>query len=237
MRSGWQRGLAYNLRLLKEIVYPRRCRVCTAVIEEGCFCAACRRGFLLLKAERRSPGVTAGGALRAEDVLDRALLLYKYTGQLKETLHGIKFNCDTSLLPLLREETAAALPDGWRSWLAGFDAVCCIPSSEERRQKRGFDLPAELFAGFGRSPAYDNGLLVRRRHTRPLYDMDPEQRRCELSGCFELGEGRSVQGCSVLLCDDIYTTGSTLAEAAALLRSCGAVKVEAVTFAAARDNW
>lgn len=237
MKRLWQRQLAYHLQLLKEIIYPRRCCACGVIIEEGCFCGVCRRSFLLLKKKSCRTGGAPDGSLRAEDVLDRAVFLYRYSGQLKELLHRIKFAGEAELLPLLREEAEAALPEGWRSWLAGFDAVCCIPSAEERRRKRGFDLPAEIFACFGRSPAQDNGLLVRSRHTQPLYDMNPAERRSELSGCFELGAGRGVRGCSVLLCDDIYTTGSTLAEAAALLRSCGAARVEALAFAAARDNW
>lgn len=57
-------------------------------------------------------------------------------------------------------------------------------------------------------------LLERVRHTEPLYELKPEERKQELAGCFALLPHAKVRGKHVLLCDDIYTTGSTFAEAA-----------------------
>ena len=47
----------------------------------------------------------------------------------------------------------------------------------------------------------------------------------------------SVLGKSVLICDDIFTTGSTMCEAAEVLRKAGAKCVGAVAFTASKDNW
>ena len=46
-----------------------------------------------------------------------------------------------------------------------------------------------------------------------------------------------VRGKHVLLCDDIYTTGSTFAEAAQVLLDAGAARVSALAMCAAQANW
>ena len=72
-----------------------------------------------------------------------------------------------------------------------------------------------------------------------LGSLSPEERRQELSGCFELKPSatRMVAGKRVLLCDDIYTTGSTMAEAARVLRGAGAREVHGVAVCASSHNW
>ena len=64
-------------------------------------------------------------------------------------------------------------------------------------------------------------LLERVRHTEPLYELKPEERKQELAGCFAMLPHAKVSGKHVLLCDDIYTTGSTFAEAAQVLLDAG----------------
>ena len=72
--------------------------------------------------------------------------------------------------------------------------------------------------------------LVRRRETRTQTALTPEARQANVAGAFEAA-GVSGQAC--VLVDDVFTTGATLAEAAAALRSGGAARIEAVTFARA----
>ena len=82
-------------------------------------------------------------------------------------------------------------------------------------------------------------LLERVRTTAPLFELAPQERRNELAGCFALGRSaqRLVVGKRVLLCDDIYTTGSTMAEAARVLLQAGARQVCGVALCAASHNW
>ena len=82
-------------------------------------------------------------------------------------------------------------------------------------------------------------LLERVRTTAPLFELAPQERRNELAGCFALGRSaqRLVVGKRVLLCDDIYTTGSTMAEAARVLLQAGARQVQGVALCAASHNW
>lgn len=243
MKPHWLREAEYYLRLFKELVFVRRCAVCRQPVDAGLLCAACRKHYLLQRIWRCQPReeFLAGQAEPLpEDVLSSVLLLYKYDGAIKDALQQIKFAADASLLPLLQEEAEAALPAARLRWLTQYDLAACVPTSPERREQRGFDVPQELFAPLldvGGSCLYCGGLLRRVRRTAPLFELQPSARRQELAGCFSLGGGADVRGKRILLCDDIYTTGSTLAEAARVLLAAGAREVHALALAAAADNW
>lgn len=238
------RAIKYYTQVVRELIFPRRCAVCGDVIDTAYLCLTCRKGYVLQKYVQLKPReeYLAGQAEPvAEDVLDSMLLLYKYDGILKDALQQLKFNGESSLLPLLREEAEAALPGAKLRWLSQFDVITCIPTSPERRAKRGFDVPEEIFESLleQRGGEFQAQLLTRARSTAPLFELSPMERRQELSGCFALSQRaqRIVAGKRVLLCDDIYTTGSTMAEAAGVLRRAGAREVHGLALCAASLNW
>lgn len=241
--SRWLQEISYYGRLLKELVFPRRCAVCGAGIEAGYLCEKCRKNYLLqkrIKGEPREEFLAGQAEAVATDVLQEILLLYKYDGVLMQALHRVKFEADASLLPFLREEADAALPRAKLRWLQQFDIITCVPTSAERLKRRGFDVPQELFGALldqRSSCVYSDAVLERVRQTAPLFELKPEARRQELAGCFAVRPHFSVAGKRVLLCDDIFTTGSTLTEAARALLAAGARSVTALAFTAARENW
>jgi len=110
-----------------------------------------------------------------------------------------------------------------------------IPTDPGRLRQRGFDLPAELFS---KSAEAFGGIwaqaLCRTRKTLPMYGLSPEERRRNLQDCF--AATRDVRGKSVMLVDDIFTTGSTFSAAAAVLKEAGAVRVAGLAFCGSVEN-
>lgn len=244
MLRDYARAWAYYTRVLRELLFPRHCVVCGNVIDNGYLCAECRKGYLLQKYIRYNPReeYLAGQAEPlAQDVLKSVLLLYKYDGIVKDALHEVKFNDATALLPLLREEAEAALPSAKLRWLSQYDVITCVPTSPERRARRGYDVPDEIFASLleQRGGEFQPELLERVRSTAPLFELQPLERRQELAGCFALAPRthKLVVGKRILLCDDIYTTGSTMAEAAKVLLTAGAKEVHGLALAASSYHW
>ena len=216
--------LNYQCRLLGEIIYPRRCAVCKNEIDTGYFCEACRKNFAL------------GKMLKQVDNIDEVFLCYKYHQELQEALQNVKFAGQKDLLPLLKEEAQLALEDAsyLEKVLLKYDVICCVPTSPERKAERGFDVPCEIFA-FLDSKKWQPNLLERVRNTMPLFDLEPSLRKQEVAGCFAVEQ--DLLGKSVLICDDIFTTGSTMCEAAEAWRKAGAKSVGAIAFTASKDNW
>lgn len=173
----------------------------------------------------------------ASDVLSGVIFLYRYDGVIKETLHQIKFDDKAELLAGLKEEADKVLPANLDMWLSNFDIICSIPTSKERLERRGFDVPQEIFEKIFTNEKYQPELITRARNTLSLFELAPDARRSELAGCFKLDNRIDVKGKSILVCDDIYTSGSTLAEAAICLKKAGAKGIYGLAFAAARENW
>jgi len=233
------RQLNNSATLLKEIIYPRKCSVCKQFIDEGIFCSKCRNSYLIRKRVSFSHELdfVSGLPYASKDILNGAIFLFRYDGVIKDILHQIKFEDRSGLLAGLKEEADIALPKNIDLWLSNFDVIISVPTSKERLARRGFDVPKEIFANLFSNKKYNPDLIERMRNTMPLFELAPDARRVELQGCFALKQGVNLQGMRILICDDIYTSGSTIAEVGVCLLTAGAKSVHALTFAAARENW
>lgn len=74
-------------------------------------------------------------------------------------------------------------------------------------------------------------VLVRNNATRAQAELTREERQHNVVGAFSCTSSERVIGRSILLVDDVFTTGATLNEAARTLRMSGAQRICALTFA------
>jgi predicted amidophosphoribosyltransferase len=79
----------------------------------------------------------------------------------------------------------------------------------------------------------DRDNLKRVRWTEPQVNLSAEERRTNVKGAFSIRDPATVQGGSILLVDDVLTTGSTVEECSRVLKSAGATVVSVVTVARA----
>jgi ComF family protein len=120
-----------------------------------------------------------------------------------------------------------------------FDAVLPVPLSDERLRRRGYNqarLLAEPIAKRLNLPCPE-GFLIRTRNTKQQSRYsDPALRSQNVSGAFIVPEQVCLDNLSILLVDDVFTTGSTIHEAALTLYLAGARHVLAVTAASGRQS-
>ena len=110
-----------------------------------------------------------------------------------------------------------------------------IPTDSGRLRERGFDLPAALFSSRAQAcGGIWTQALCRTRKTLPMYGLSPEERRRNLQDCFAVI--RDVRGKSIVLADDIFTTGTTFSAAAATLKEAGAETVKGIAFCGSVEN-
>jgi len=123
----------------------------------------------------------------------------------------------------------------WQDIHLPADVIVPVPLHARRLRERGYNQAALLARELGKGvglPVLENA-LIRVRDTSPQVDLGAEERRENVRGAFHLPDDRLV-GKSVLLVDDVYTTGATLEACSLALKQRGVRAAWALTLARAR---
>jgi ComF family protein len=114
-----------------------------------------------------------------------------------------------------------------------FDMIVPVPMYPPKERRRGYNQARRLAEGIGRRLSIciaDRSTLRRTRDAKPQMELPREARLVNVKGVYEAAA--SVSGLTVLLIDDVSTTGATLKECSATLKAAGAAKVYCLTLAA-----
>jgi ComF family protein len=161
---------------------------------------------------------------RRASPVSSARAIGSYDGPLRAVLHALKYGRRPSLArPLARLMIASA-----GDLLIGVDLVVPVPLHGRRRRQRGFNQAEELVKHLGLEW---RTVLRRTRATPSQTDLPAARRHANVKDAFALRRGERVAGLTVLLVDDVSTTGATLNACAAVLRQSGAREVRALTVA------
>ncbi len=240
-------------RLADEIaglLFPPRCQVC-GELGDDLICSSCREDMVLIAAPRcvhcgvPLPPTPAGPNLCAECRQGRdfsgARSVGLHTGSLRQAVLRYKFQRRRRLAKPLAEmlasvfeaETSGGLP------LSGCAALVPVPLYPARRAWRGFD-QAELLcrrlSEIVELPVWTD-VLARIRDTQPQVELSGRERRENVRGAFEARHRYRLKGKSLILVDDVFTTGATLSACARMLRKAGATAVYALTVTRGVPSW
>lgn len=205
--------LVRALKDLVDAVLPPACAACDGPTS-GVFCATC--------AESVAPAPPAGPTLGG-GVLACAM----YGGAVADAVRHAKFRPDGGVARALGTLWVERLQAGQAVALPVVDGVAFVPAPFRRRLARGFDLPSLLAGALARHadvPVVD--ALACTRTDAPLsFGADKAARAAIVSGRYRAR--RRLDGRTLLLVDDVHTTGATLGEAGRVLAAAGAVVVPA----------
>ena len=149
-----------------------------------------------------------------------------YEGALRAIVHALKYDGR----PTLARHLAVRMRALGAEVLDGADLVVPVPLHASRERARGFNQARELARHLA-SPLAD--ALTRTRRTAAQADLPAAKRHANVRDAFAIRRGARVKGCTIVLVDDVTTTGATLNACAARLLAAGAKEVRALTAARA----
>lgn len=175
-----------------------------------------------------------GRCRRAEPPFVKAAAYGSYDGGLRELVHLLKYQHvrpAASVLGRILAEVVAPLAPQFRS-----PVVVPVPLHASRLRQRGFNQAEEIARAAlktlrNRELRLGPGVLQRRRATESQTGLTPHQRRENVRGAFAVAAPEQIAARDVLLVDDVFTTGTTAAECARVLRRGGASRVFVATVA------
>ena len=152
-----------------------------------------------------------------------------FEGPLQSALHKLKYRRDFSMGDALATGMMEFVQNlNWR-----VDLIVPIPLGKQRIRERGYNQVAMIAKplALGLGLQYSEKALLRRKETRSQVGLTREERHKNVHDAFQADPG--VKGKSVLVMDDVSTTGSTLSSSADALYAAGAGNVYALTVARA----
>jgi ComF family protein len=216
------RAAAGIARDLVAFALPQRCPGCGAHAgPEPLLCAGCHARIPRFSAALCVRCMAAGRepvACKAHRGFG-AHAAWIYDSHAALIVHALKYGERPGLARALGGEMARALPRGYRP-----DLVLEVPLHRTRRRERGYNqaaMLADALADALGAPRLE-GALTRARPTRAQARLGPAERRANLTGAFRVGRPGALAGRSVLIVDDVITTGATLEACLAPLLAAGA---------------
>jgi len=161
----------------------------------------------------------------------------EYEGELRGLVHLLKYESVLPVASVLGEMIAGTIEELLPSCGESVPVVIPVPLHKGKRSDRGFN-QAELIAHAAvkrlpRRLELATDVLVRQRATISQVGLTREQRIENMRDAFRVCDRRRVGGATVILVDDVMTTGTTLSECARVLKEAGAARVFAATVARA----
>lgn len=238
-------------RTLCELAFPLRCALCDAeLVEFGDgirLCGGCRSHFFKADDTRcprcalplRQAYASELGCPHCHDQqlhFSRSWALGDYAGELRSATLRMKRSRDEGLSAAVGQLFWSRHGAEIAAW--GPTLVLAVPMHWLRRSIRGTNSAATLAETIaGRlNLRHQARLAVRRRYTQPQSGLSPAERLANVRGAFRLRKQHRLVSASVLLVDDILTTGATCNEIARLLRRAGATRVALAVAARADDR-
>ncbi|MCF6290474.1 MAG: ComF family protein [Desulfobacterales bacterium] len=241
-------GFTALRQAVREICFPSSCLGCAASLagrSPPYFCPACAREIIAVRQpfcpvcgrpffSASGPGHLCGTCLATGRNFSRARAVALYQGALVQAIHTFKYTGHTGGL-----SSFAVLKDllGPGDLLRP-DLIVPVPLHPRRLKERGFNQALLLARAFfpARRHRIVAALLQRKRYTPPQTTLSGPARRKNVRSAFRVKAPAQLVGQTVLLVDDVYTTGATVDECARVLVRAGARKVEVLTLARVNEE-
>lgn len=229
-------GINDMIKFLASVFFPNRCIFCDELIDPfEDYCDACTQSIPFIKGEICKYCGAAkddcGCKKRHSHYYELIASPLYYEADVKSCIHRFKFRGDRNLSKPLGKLMAGAVDERFGD--IEFDYVTYIPMFRKKEHKRGFNqsrLLAREVAELCKIPFADK-MLIKLYDTDNQHDCSRLERTGNLIGAFDVNKSFDITNKTVLLIDDIKTSGATLNECGKMLYLNGANRVICLTAA------
>ena len=223
---------------LEEFLFPTKftCLACDEEIKEGAlFCEKCRKDFVVIDAKKACKRCGQPIFAEGDYCLDcknkelsfkRNYAVFPYRSGVKTLIRRFKFGGGKYLADYLANKLAEKLEDIEEK----IDYITFVPMTKSDERARGYNqskVLAEKLSDLSGIEVIDVAQKVKR--TKQQVGLGFKDRQNNLKGCFKATA--RIDGKTVLVIDDVMTTGATLSELAKVLKKAGAGEVITETVA------
>lgn len=232
--------LSALLRQTLNLFLPPVCSACQARLEDSgsCLCPACAANATLLGtgicARCGSPVANehCDACEHIEFDFELSRNAFSYQEPVISLIHNLKYRGFTQCAAFLAAGMAKVIQEN--PLYSACDYISAVPLYAVRRRERGYN-QSEIIAKY---LAKYTGIrylksLKRQRYTKSQTKLHRSERLQNLQGAFKAVNRAKIQGKSLILVDDVFTTGSTLNESSKALHAAGALHIYGLTAARA----
>ncbi len=225
-----------------QLLFPPTCGGCRRIVSQpGTLCGACWRGLRFLErpwcevlgipfSHEMGAGIVSADAIANPPPFDRARAAVAHSGVAKQMVHRLKYADRTDLAPWMARWMVRA----GEELIADADAIVPVPLHPRRFLSRRFNQSAELARWVARLSQcrFDPTLVSRVKPTQQQVGLGARQRQDNVRGAFRIAPEAeiNISGRKLLVVDDVYTTGATVAAVSKALRKAGAARIDVLTF-------
>jgi competence protein ComFC len=233
---------------IKELIFPDNCFLCRTYLQsshqkqlcDSClsliqlntppFCLKCSRHLEIFNEKG-----WCSSCLKTRYSFDTAWAACVYEDPLPQLLHAFKYHDKTHLRRLFSSLLNTYI-ETYHIPLDHFDMIIPIPLHPARLRERGFN-QAELLAQTVRSKLpLRTDILTRSKFTSSQTLQEAKQRWTNVSDAFRIVHSLDIADKSILIVDDLLTTGATVHAASETLKNAGAAYVGVLTLAITHEN-
>lgn len=221
------------------LIYPQTCGIC-GKINNKTICSKCN---IQLKKQEKMSTLTKEelkeNSLEKEKFFEELIYIFKYEGQIRELILDYKFNEKSYMYKtfvnfLLKNKKIFEN-------IKKYDKIIPVPISKKRYKERGYNQSLLIAKEISMQISYEtnnniklelvNNCLIKTKNIIEQSKLNKEDRQHNIQGVYTLKNGSILTNKSILLIDDIYTTGSTVNECSRVLQQAKPNKIGVLVLA------